>query len=64
MENNDYVKVVRCKNCKHYQYKRYGKTFIHECTHAQWWDAEFGEREIDPEDFCSYGEERDREEKL
>lgn len=58
MENNDYVKVVRCKNCTYYQEKKYGRTLWCECSHSQWWDSEFGEKEVLPEDFCSYGEER------
>ena len=59
MENNDYVKVVRCKNCKYYQQSKYRRQVVHECTHPHWWDAEFGEKEIELEDFCSYGEERE-----
>lgn len=56
--NNDYVKVIRCKNCKYYSEKKYRSTIFRECSCSQWWDAEFGEREVDPEDFCSYAEER------
>ena len=70
MENNDYVKVVRCKNCifyRKYPDHRYGRGYIHTCACPQWWDREalekpIWEKEIEPDAFCSYGEERDGEE--
>lgn len=57
----DAVEVVRCKDCKHYQYnKAYGTICNHpelefdvEC-YAHWLNTK-------PDDFCSYGERRDGE---
>lgn len=51
----DAVPVVRCKNCKHLETLYAGDTAIGHC--------DLGERETlgcKPDDFCSYGERKDR----
>lgn len=60
MDNNDSVKVVRCKNCKFCEiYMRYGKPIDYSCTCEHWQDAEGWDKSVEPDDFCSYGEETD-----
>ena len=44
------MEVVRCKDCKHYQTGRYW------CSHPN--DSRL---EMNPDDFCSYGERREGE---
>ena len=61
----DAVKVVRCKDCKHYQ--SYGRTSLPvdgKSIKAGWcyrrirYDEEY---RMLPDDFCSYGERKDDE---
>lgn len=61
----DAVKVVRCKDCKHYQ--SYGRTSLPvdgKSIKAGWcyrrirYDEEY---RMLPDDFCSYGERKDGE---
>ena len=52
----DVVKVVRCRNCKHYAGIDTGSCRFH--------SDDFGEHLImDADDFCSYGERREENEK-
>ena len=53
LRDNDVVKVVRCKDCKHYC------SFYNECSEPHNHYTEEGFREVYDEDFCSYGERRD-----
>lgn len=51
----DAEEVVRCKDCKHYTEQK--KRCDHPC---QDWDVECYDQwlEMEPSDFCSYGERR------
>ena len=51
----DFVEVVRCKYCKHYNQLR------GTCEHAQWEDAECWDRDVKTTDYCSYGERTDEQ---
>ena len=52
----DVVKVVRCKDCKHFYDTHINPA--HSCKRGgtQVWDVSFT-----PDDFCSYGERRDND---
>ena len=54
----DVVKVVRCKDCKHFYDTHINPA--HSCKRggAQVWDVSFT-----PDDFCSYGERREDDER-
>ena len=45
-ENNDFVQVVRCKDCKWYDSER------HDCPYME---------EVLDDDYCSYGELKEQE---
>lgn len=45
VSDHDFVEVVRCKDCKKFQ------------TNHHW--CGFFKTDIDPDEFCSYGERRD-----
>lgn len=56
IEENDFVKVVRCKDCKYLKpfTSQYGSGQYCECP------CSFGGQGIKkPDDYCSYGERRD-----
>ena len=49
-----YVEVVRCKDCKHFvQNEPYDPC---ECMK---WTVKWGVANVNPDDFCSYGERKD-----
>ena len=58
MPTVDAVEVVRCKDCKYYT--EHKKRCDHPC---QDWDVECYDQwlEMEPSDFCSYGERRPNE---
>ena len=49
----DVVKVVRCKDCKHYDMGVCLKIYSDGNAHPEAWQSR------KPEDFCSYGERKD-----
>jgi hypothetical protein len=56
MTNHDVVKVVRCKDCKHWDKVYECNTDWHGYCHLE--DADGTETSRWGEDFCSYGERR------
>ena len=53
VRNYDYVEVVRCRDCKHWQKQEYGVVEVSICTRG-------GDiLEMDSNDFCSRGERKD-----
>lgn len=51
---NDY-RLVRCKDCTHYTATKYTETGFHCGLHSEG----CGYVEMDPDDFCSYGEKKE-----
>ena len=59
----DVVEVVRCKDCRSWEEVgvdpitsyRFGY-----CRHYQWQDREYSDRETNDNDFCSYGERKEK----
>ena len=54
----DFVEVVRCKNCKHYQYTDYEGCYSYCKLLTN--KAGYSDEMVDmkPNDFCSYGERK------
>lgn len=53
----DYVKVVRCRDCKHAQ-----MTFGGECKYCDFWQEDGGEAlYLDGDFYCAAGERRESE---
>ena len=50
--NGEFVPVVRCKDCKYY-YAR-----LSMCEHERWMDVDGWNKDVEPTNFCSYGERR------
>ena len=50
----DAVQVVRCKDCKHYEFAD-NRAFGLPVKYCDW----FGFEDVDDDDFCSRGERRD-----
>lgn len=55
----DYARVLRCKDCKHYRNHPNGLCYLHtepkENEHGYSGEAVC----VEPDDFCSYGERRE-----
>ena len=47
--DNDVVQVVRCKDCRYCQRDAYGLWCFNDYEHS-----------LQPDDFCSYGERKDK----
>lgn len=54
-DHNDYVKVIRCKDCKHYNVKYYYCKLLSEEPDAY---SSGHTVTMDETDFCSYGESK------
>ena len=52
MDAADVVEVVRCKDCKFYKYD--------DCWNIQWTDREGNMAYVKEDDFCSYGERKEK----
>lgn len=61
VEPADVVQVVRCKDCKHVHCRIYHgwQEPIYTCTHLRSrWNAD-NDLEVNPDNFCSYGERKE-----
>ena len=63
MPTVDAVEVVRCKDCKHSKLpavltQKYGEPGTLTCHN---WHSPCNKRNVNQDDFCSYGERRDEE---
>ena len=61
IESADVVPVVRCKDCKHVYCRTYHgrQEPIYTCTHLRSrWNIN-NDLEVNPDDFCSYGERKE-----
>lgn len=59
-ECNQFMEVVRCRDCKHWSEDQYGCV----CSlHSQKENEDYPAFEVEmlPHDFCSYGERKDNE---
>lgn len=54
LPSTDAVEVVRCKDCKHYQFAD-NRAFGFPVKRCEW----TGFEDVDDDDFCSRGEQRD-----
>lgn len=56
----DYVQIVRCKDCKHFEEDLYKGLFEGDgvCFHEHWVLEDTG-FEVKETDYCSYGERKD-----
>ena len=53
-ERKDYVKVVRCKDCKWWDKKK------RVCEHPEWTDMDGWHKATDAEDYCFRAERREK----
>ena len=60
LRDNDVVKVVRCKYCKHFTETK-GKDSGKPCGYGKCMKPFFIQMIVDADDFCSYGERREGE---
>lgn len=59
----DVVEVVRCKGCRFWEETVIDPITNHHfgfCRHYQWQDVEGYEKETNDNDFCSYGERKEK----
>lgn len=60
IDSKDIVPVVRCKDCKHVYCRIYHgwQEPIYTCAHLRSRWNTHNDLEVNPDDFCSYGERR------
>lgn len=59
--SDDYVKVVRCKDCKHYRNHPNGLCYLHTEPYDNKQSFKGEAVCVEPDDFCSYGERKDND---
>lgn len=55
--NNSFARVVRCKDCKHYE----GDWWVGDCHHKRWGDGwvNYPPPRVTEDGFCAWGERRE-----